>query len=72
MSKKDKSEKPDRRKIPKLFRAVEKTSRPTIFHGYLVGDDGFNFISYSVHDGDESIFKERVRAKNGFRILLDI
>ncbi len=34
----DKPIRPDKRKIPKLFRAVEREDDPTVYHGYLVSD----------------------------------
>jgi hypothetical protein len=63
---KDKPKRADRRKIPELFRAVEKDDRPTVYYGQLISDDWFNFVSFSCHDGDESHLKERVLEKSKF------
>lgn len=59
--------KPDKRKIPELFWAVERGKSDTIYYGRLVDDDHFKFVSWSVHEGDSSIFKERVLNKRDFR-----
>ncbi len=56
----------DQRKIPQLFRAVERDSSPKVYFGYLISDDGFNFVCFASHDGDDSHFKERVLEKKEF------
>ena len=58
--------KQDKRKIPQLFRAVEKDSDPEVFYGSLISDDGMNFVCYAMHTGEGSIFKERVLDKHKY------
>lgn len=59
--------KPDLRKIPQLFRAVEKgTYNPRSYYGFFISDDYYNFVSYSSHDKEGSHFKERVLEKREF------
>ncbi len=71
MAKKDApTERIDKRKIPKMFRAVEKGKDPTRWFGVLVSDDGFNFICFAAHDGDASHFKERCLRKSEFNFEL--
>ena len=61
-----KPEKPDRRKIPQLFRAGEKGDDDWVCWGYLIDDDHFKFISFSAHFGNDSSFKERLLIKKNF------
>lgn len=61
-----KTPKKDIRKIPELFRAVEKDDRPVVYYGHLISDDGFNFVSFSCFDGSDSHLKERILQKSNF------
>lgn len=63
---KDKPPRIDKRKIPELFRAVEKDDRPRAYYGELISDDGRNFVSISCRDDDESHLKERILSKSDF------
>lgn len=56
----------DRRKIPEIFRAVERDDRPVTYYGVLISDDGFNFVCFGTHDGPEAHLKERVLSKGKF------
>lgn len=59
--------KPDLRKIPLLFRAVEKDDNyPKVYFGFLISDDNYKFVSYSAHNKEGSHFIERVLQKNEF------
>lgn len=69
MSKAKPKQKPSKVVIPKLFRAVEKDTRPIIYYGYLIADDGLNFISYSCSDQIESHFRERDLLKEKFNFF---
>lgn len=67
--------KPDKRKIPEFFRAVQKEKSPnTVYYGKLIEDGTKNFVCFAAHNGDSSVLKERVLAKNDFnfsKISLD-
>ncbi len=57
----------DKRTIAKLFRAVERDKNyPTIVHGILLADDGFNFVCFGTVESDVSHLRERVFPKNDF------
>ncbi len=58
--------KKDVRKIPSLFRATEKDERPNTYYGFLVSDDGFNFVCFATVCGEGSHFKERTLSKRDF------
>jgi len=58
--------KPDRRKVPKLFRAVERDSNPTTYYGSLISDDLINVVCLAVHNGESSIVKERILEKRNY------
>lgn len=66
MRKGKETSRPDRRKIPQLFRAVERDERPTVYFGILISDDLFNFVSFSCHVDDGSHLRERVLRKSEF------
>lgn len=62
----EKPPRPDKRKISKMFRAVERDDRPKTYYGLLVSDDYFRVVCFAAHDGDQSHFKERVLLKREY------
>lgn len=67
MKKKTKAtQKKDQRKIPDLFRAVWREDKGSTYFGHLISDNGDNLVCFASHDGEESIFKERVLKKSEF------